>query len=572
VDHVRSSGVGASIAADQETVRDFASRALTSAEVRSGSVTADRTAALSAQLAAFSTAHGYLAASLFAANGDVIGSGTGSSLGTALPVTDVSVRRALAPGSPPSIVSRDPDTTESPAVLIEPFAIRAPDDVGFVLLLQRDATPFVAATDGVLLELALLGAGLAIGLGVLLRAIFAAASTRLKRQEEALVEARRRDALTGLLNHGAAVALLTQLLEAARVTDRAVGIALVDIDNFRLLNDVHGSDVGDDVLLNVASALRSEAADWTALARYGPDEFMVIADGPAARPLAAAIKRVRTALDAIVIDLPGGERLPISVSVGITFFPFHASSVIELVSAASMALGEAKAAGGNRTEIADAWTTEPRAPHTTFDVFQGLVLAIDRKDRYTKLHSEDVACYADFLARRIDFDPDLLPALRTAGLLHDVGKIGVPDDILRKPGQLTPYEYEIVKHHVTLGDLIVRDLPDLEIVRAGVRHHHERWDGGGYMDRLVGEQIPLIARILAIADAFSAMTTTRPYRKALSVEQALEELRAAAGTQLDARLVESFVTGIETDPAAPMPGSDRNSLALWTPEPIGRAA
>jgi diguanylate cyclase (GGDEF)-like protein len=332
-----------------------------------------------------------------------------------------------------------------------------------------------------------------------------------------------------------------------------------------LLNDVHGSDAGDEVLLRVARALLDEAADWVALVRYGPDEFMAIADGPAARRLEAALKRVRTALDAAAIDIPGGERLPISVSVGITFFPFHASSVIQLVSAASMAIGEAKAAGGNRIEIADAWTAEPLAPHTTFDVFQGLVLAIDRKDRYTKLHSEDVACYALFLAGLVDFDEALLPALRVAGLLHDVGKIGIPDDLLRKPGRLTPYEYEIVKHHVMLGDLIVRDLPDIDIVRAGVRHHHERWDGGGYMDRLAGEQIPLIARILAVADAFSAMTTTRPYRKALSVEEALEELLVAGGTQLDRRLVAAFVTGIESDPNAPMPGSNRNVSALWTP-------
>jgi HD-GYP domain-containing protein (c-di-GMP phosphodiesterase class II) len=108
-------------------------------------------------------------------------------------------------------------------------------------------------------------------------------------------------------------------------------------------------------------------------------------------------------------------------------------------------------------------------------------------------------------------------------------------------------------------------LPDIEVVRAGVRHHHERWDGMGYVDGLKGEQIPLIARILAVADAFSAMTTTRPYRKALSVEQALEELVQAGGTQLERRLVAAFVTGIESDPAAPMPGFERNEALLWTP-------
>jgi HD-GYP domain-containing protein (c-di-GMP phosphodiesterase class II) len=116
---------------------------------------------------------------------------------------------------------------------------------------------------------------------------------------------------------------------------------------------------------------------------------------------------------------------------------------------------------------------------------------------------------------------------------------------------------------VVLGDLIVRDLPDVEAIRAGVRHHHERWDGTGYVDRLVGEDIPLIARILAVSDAFSAMTTTRPYRKALEVREALLRLEDAAGTQLDEQLVVAFVHGIENFAGAPLPGMD--APRLWTP-------
>ena len=166
---------------------------------------------------------------------------------------------------------------------------------------------------------------------------------------------------------------------------------------------------------------------------------------------------------------------------------------------------------------------------SSFDVLQGLVIAVDTKDRYTKRHSEDVARYALFLADRIGLDPELRRTLHLAGLLHDVGKIGIPDTILRKPGPLTPEEYDIVKQHVALGDMIVRDLPNIDLVRGGVRHHHERWDGHGYLDRLIGEEIPIIARILAVGDAFSAMTTTRPYRKALSVEEALRRLDRCGG-------------------------------------------
>jgi HD-GYP domain-containing protein (c-di-GMP phosphodiesterase class II) len=122
-----------------------------------------------------------------------------------------------------------------------------------------------------------------------------------------------------------------------------------------------------------------------------------------------------------------------------------------------------------------------------------------------------------------------------------------------------------VKQHVALGDMIVRDVPDLDVVRAGIRHHHERWDGDGYLDRLAGEEIPLIARIIAVGDAFSAMTTTRPYRKALDVREALTRLEDAAGSQLDARLVRAFDDGIEGAADPPLPDSAVSRTTLWIP-------
>ena len=159
----------------------------------------------------------------------------------------------------------------------------------------------------------------------------------------------------------------------------------------------------------------------------------------------------------------------------------------------------------------------------------------------------------------------MVAIITRAGLLHDVGKIGIPDIILRKPGKLTAEEYDIVKQHVALGDMIVRDVPDIDLVRAGIRHHHERWDGDGYLTGLAGEEIPLIARILAVGDAFSAMTTTRPYRKALGVREALMRLADAAGHTTRRALVMAFIAGIETAPDAPLPGIVAPSTALWSP-------
>jgi HD-GYP domain-containing protein (c-di-GMP phosphodiesterase class II) len=273
---------------------------------------------------------------------------------------------------------------------------------------------------------------------------------------------------------------------------------------------------------------------------------------------------LQTSLVDLSLQFEASERLPVTVSVGIASYPEHAASATSLLSTVTTVLEEAKASGGDTVRVASNVPTDELSATSTFNVLEGLILAVDTKDRYTKRHSEDVARYATFLAGRIGLEADVLRTIQTAGLLHDVGKIGIPDHILRKPSSLTAAEYDIVKQHVALGDMIVRDLPDLDQVRAGIRHHHERWDGDGYLDRLEGESIPLIARILAVADAFSAMTTTRPYRKALDLREALKRLEDAAGTQLEERLVVAFVEGMETASDAPLPGVEIPASALWT--------
>jgi HD-GYP domain-containing protein (c-di-GMP phosphodiesterase class II) len=303
------------------------------------------------------------------------------------------------------------------------------------------------------------------------------------------------------------------------------------------------------------------------IGRYGPDEFLVVADAGQVVDLEPALVRVRTALADLSLQFEATERLPITVSAGLCTYPEHGASVTVLLASVAHVLEEAKVSGGDTIRVAgDAGTEEPAT--SGFDILQGLVLAVDTKDRYTKRHSEDVARYGVFLARRLGLDPEVVRSIQVAGLLHDVGKIGIPDAVLRKPGKLTDAEYDIVKQHVALGDLIVRDVPDLDVVRAGIRHHHERWDGDGYLDRLAGEQIPLIARILAVGDAFSAMTTTRPYRKRLDLREALHRLEDASGTQLDEDLVRLFVEGIETDADAPLPGADTPAAMLWTPRRV----
>jgi diguanylate cyclase (GGDEF)-like protein len=430
----------------------------------------------------------------------------------------------------------------------------------------RDATPILAHVDATRRVILLVTGGAAVLLAILLHLIFRATQRRLDRQTLDLVEATRRDALTGLFNHGTVVGQLVELLRSARRSGGAIGVAIIDVDNFRLLNSTHGHDAGDDALRAIADILRREVSEATILGRFGPDEFIAVAPPECSFDLEPAIERLRAGLVDLSLQFGGSERLPVTVSAGLCYAPVNGEAAAELLSVATAALGEAKGSGGNGVRVAPSTGEEaPSADRTRFDVLRGLVLAVDTKDRYTKRHSEDVARYAVFLADRVDVEPELRASLEMAGLLHDLGKIGIPDVILRKPAALTVEEYDIVKQHVALGELIVRDLPDIDPIRAGIRHHHERWDGTGYLDRLAGVDIPLVARILAVADAFSAMTSSRPYRKAIPLNEALRRLEDASGSQLDPSLVAAFLEGLRTAADPPLPGDGRSLRQLWTP-------
>ena len=449
-------------------------------------------------------------------------------------------------------------------VLREYFPLVIDGQTRAVVGVWRDAVPILVQLEALRrnIVLVVLSAGLVAAL--VLYFVFRTSQSRISRQAEALVEAAQRDTLTGRLNHGALVDAVAVAVERAKTDERPFAIALLDIDNFRLLNENYGHEAGDDALLTVVDVLDRELAHGTVFGRYGPDEVLILVPTESVHAIEGVLDRVRTALVDHALQFETSERLPITLSAGVCTYPEHADSVTGLLTVAALTLQEAKSSGGDAVRFAGSAVEAP-AETRTFDVLQGLIIAVDTKDRYTKRHSEDVARYGIFLAERLGLPPELIATIRVAGLLHDIGKIGIPDQILRKPGRLSEDEYAVVKQHVALGDMIVRDLPDIELIRAGVRHHHERWDGDGYLDRLAGEEIPLIARILAIGDAFSAMTTTRPYRKALDVREALSRLGDAAGTQLDERLVAAFIEGIETAPDAPLPGVDTQPLRLWTP-------
>ncbi len=479
----------------------------------------------------------------------------------------------LADGKPQVAFVADGDETETVGtnppeggLIREYFPLKGANGViQGVVAVWRDDAPIVDAVSSARTYVVVVTLSAALVVALLLFLIFRSAQRRIINQTEQLVEAERLDALTGLANHGTLVAELALGIEAAASDRSTIGIILADLDNFRLINDTYGHEAGDAALTQLASVVGARLPAGAALGRYGPDEFLVIAPGIGTPELEVITAELCEVLSADSMAIVGAEeRLPITISAGIAAFPVHGASVTELLSTVALVLAEAKASGGNTVRVAGQ-AAETTAETRSFDVLQGLIFAIDTKDHYTKQHSEDVSRYGVFLAGLIGAPTDILDGIRTAGLLHDVGKIGIPDAVLRKPGRLTDDEYDIIKQHVALGDSIVRNVANIEIVRAGVRHHHERWDGRGYLHALAGEDIPLVARILAVADAFSAMTTTRPYRKALTVEEALRRLGDAAGTQLDERLAAAFIHGIETVADAPLPGADRSATPLWVP-------
>jgi len=560
--------VNATVSSDAATVRGFANAHLLPTDLTAGPLDPTRQTRLETLLGTLVERGGILRAEIRTPGGTVVvadrpglaGSGTPASADLARAIADSTISASIVPGGQPSEAAGE--ALSAPSVLRAYFPIIADGRVQAVFAIWRDAQPILAKVESSRIELLQIVGAAGLISAVVLFLIFGAAQRRIVAQTERLIEAEHRDALTDSPNHGAVVALLAASIERARSNQGALSVAIVDLDNFRLLNESHGHDAGNIALVKVAELLREALSAGGTVGRYGPDEFLLVAAAEQGADLTRVVEQVRGALQSFSIEMPGEERLPVTISAAIASFPEHGQSLTALLSIAARTLEEAKIGGGDTIRVAG--TADETAAGSSFDVLQGLVLAIDIKDRYTKRHSEDVGRYGALLAQLAGSEPDFVETVRRAGLLHDVGKIGIPDAILRKPSVLTPAEYDVVKQHVALGDMMVRDAQTSELVRLGIRHHHERWDGTGYLDRLAGEEIPLVARILAVGDAFSAMTTTRPYRKALSLREAIHRLEDAAASQLDERLVGLFVAHIEEaeeEWLAAGPGSE----TVWTP-------
>jgi diguanylate cyclase (GGDEF)-like protein len=395
-------------------------------------------------------------------------------------------------------------------------------------------------------------------LGLVLNEMMSAIETRtaeLKRTNKKLLESNRlltnarseaaTDPLTGLGNHRSFHKKLREEFTRASSSRTPLGLIIIDLDGFKAVNDSLGHLAGDELLRQVANVLATaERAEHTY--RYGGDELAVIVPaGDGDRTMAVA-----DGLRERVARLSGSPGKSITASFGVACYPECATSVEELVYRADMAMYWAKSMGKNRVcswqEITGGSSSAPAPPYGSdrrarTDLVGALCSALQAKDHTTREHGERCSLFAGRLAAELGLSEQEIADAKLASLLHDIGKLSVPDDILQKPSTLTDEEMSIMQRHPGDGANMLPQSSTPASVHHAVRHHHEWFDGSGYPDGLSGEHIPLVSRILLVTDAYDAMTSDRPYRAAMPEEAAIEELRRCSGTQFDPRVVEAFL-------------------------------
>jgi diguanylate cyclase (GGDEF)-like protein/putative nucleotidyltransferase with HDIG domain len=368
-----------------------------------------------------------------------------------------------------------------------------------------------------------------------------------------LYDAARADPLTMLSNRRGFRELLDLELERARRGETNMTVVVGDLDHFKEVNDRSGHHVGDAALQRVARVLESGKRQIDGVARVGGEEFALILPDTDDHGAFLIAERLRCALRDEFI----GSAVPVTISFGVANYPQHGETAAALLRAADEALYAAKGSGRNRTVLHSAalralsreeGADRDIAAERFLAVVLDLAEAVDLRFSGSARHSETVGRYAEMMARELGCSEQRVGRVRLAGMLHDIGKIGIPDAILGKPAALTPSEFEIIKSHAALGAQILEH-PSLADVSAWVGAHHERPDGHGYPLGLSGAEIPLEASILAVADAYEAMTGDRSYAASLTHSAARAELERCAGTQFDARIVEALMRMLDSETA-----------------------
>jgi diguanylate cyclase (GGDEF)-like protein/putative nucleotidyltransferase with HDIG domain len=360
-----------------------------------------------------------------------------------------------------------------------------------------------------------------------------------------LTDAALTDPLTGLFNRRGFEQAFDVELERARRADGGLSVIVGDLDRFKDVNDRFGHVAGDQVLRAVGETIRSTKRSWDIAARIGGEEFAVLAPDTDEHGAYVLAERLRLEIEEALEPVGAAD---LTASFGVVSFPIHGQTGEALLQAADQALYAAKRLGRNRAVISSAEVPGilARAPrgredaHVELAALLDLAEALDVRDSGSATHCQRVGRYAELIARELRLDPDAVERVRIAGILHDVGRVGVPDELLGKHGPLTDDEWEWVRSHPAVGARML-ETTDFGDIGAWILAHHERPDGTGYPAGRSAGEVPLEASILAVADAYEAMTAERPYRSRLDPAAASEELRRGAGRQFDKRVVEAIL-------------------------------
>ncbi len=363
------------------------------------------------------------------------------------------------------------------------------------------------------------------------------------------------DALTGVASHRAFQDRLEHECDRAYRFGDSFALLLLDIDQFSAVNNRYRHKTGDRILLELATRLRTMIREIDLCARFGGDQFAVILPHTYQKGAVDVSERIRQSIGAWTFLTPEATEVRLTASLGTAMYPGDGASAPQLVDAAMLALAFAKTLGGNqvqvyhelpaRGEIRENVIPLPLTGHGT--IVRSLAAAVDVRDRYTHSHSRLVSELATATARELGLKTVEVTRVKIGALLHDVGKIGIPDAVLSKEGSLTPDEWETIRQHPVLGKTIIEQAPELADVVPLVLHHQERFDGSGYPARIGGDDIPLGARIIAAADAYHAIRSDRPYRPGRAHADAVQELRRCAGSQFDPSVVGALASVLESD-------------------------
>ena len=390
------------------------------------------------------------------------------------------------------------------------------------------------------------------------------------------------DRLTGVYNRQALLSELFVEVERAARYDRALCVAFVDIDHFKVVNDSYGHESGDVVLRGVAQVLSSNLRASDLIGRYGGEEFMLILTETNVEDGAALAEKLRTLVERERFDVAANQSLSVTISIGIVGGIGQQLRLDTLVRDADAAMYSAKSLGRNQTYIfaePDDEARVPRAPISNagraraVEIGRGarnaaavyLTSVIAPLAQHRGQPSATIATIVVAMASSLQLPDPEVERIRVAALLHDIGKVAIPPEILDKPSALTSADWRSVVQHPRIGQVILEQAAAFKDAIPIILHHHERYAGHGYPFGLRAAEIPLGARIVAIADAYDAMVHDRPYRRAMSHDDAVAELRRQAGTQFDPELVTLFCDLFAA--AAPVP--DRAVLAMTHPQPAG---